>query len=71
MFKHLHGGNLEKAVEKYGISSEELMDQLAKKGILIRDCSNFRGLEKGKFIRVAVRTRKENIKLLKEIKSIS
>lgn len=52
------------------ISSEELMDQLAKKGILIRDCSNFRGLEKGKFIRVAVRTRKENIKLLKEIKSI-
>jgi len=52
------------------ISSEELMDQLAKKGILIRDCSNFRGLEKGKFIRVAVRTRKENIKLLKELKLI-
>lgn len=52
------------------ISSEELMDQLAKKGILIRDCSNFRGLEKGKFIRVAVRTREENIKLLKELKLI-
>jgi len=52
------------------ISSEGLKDQLAKKGILIRDCSNFRGLEKGKFVRVAVRTRKENIKLLKEIKSI-
>ena len=52
------------------ISSWELMDQLAKKGILIRDCSNFRGLEKGKFIRVAVRIRKENIKLLKEFKLI-
>lgn len=52
------------------ISSEELTDQLAKKGILIRDCSNFRGLEKGKFIRVAVRTREENIKLLKELKLI-
>lgn len=52
------------------ISSEKLQDQLGRKGILIRDCSNFRGLEKGKFIRVAVRTRKENIKLLKEIKSI-
>ena len=52
------------------ISSEMLQDQLAKKGILIRDCSNFRGLEKGKFIRVAIRTRKENIKLLKELKLI-
>jgi threonine-phosphate decarboxylase len=52
------------------ISPEQLMEQLAKKGILIRDCSNFRGLEKGNFIRVAVRTRKENIKLLKEIKLI-
>lgn len=52
------------------ITPEQLMDQLAKKGILIRDCSNFRGLERGNFIRVAVRTRKENIKLLKEIKLI-
>ena len=52
------------------ISSEKLREQLAKKGILIRDCSNFRGLEEGNFIRVAVRTRKENIKLLKELKLI-
>jgi threonine-phosphate decarboxylase len=52
------------------ISSEMLQNKLAKKGILVRDCSNFRGLEKGKFIRVAVRTRKENIKLLKEFKLI-
>ncbi|GAI73565.1 unnamed protein product, partial [marine sediment metagenome] len=52
------------------VYSEGAKDQLAKKGILIRDCSNFRGLEEGKFIRVAVRTRKENIKLLKELKLI-
>jgi len=52
------------------ISSEMLQNNLAKKGILIRDCSNFRGLEEGKFIRVAVRTRKENIMLIKELKMI-
>jgi len=52
------------------ISSEILQNHLGRKGILIRNCSNFRGLEKGKFIRVAVRTRKENIKLLKELKLI-
>jgi threonine-phosphate decarboxylase len=52
------------------ISSEMLQDQLGQKGILVRDCSNFRGLEKGKFIRVAVRTLEENIKLLKELKLI-
>jgi threonine-phosphate decarboxylase len=52
------------------ISPEMLQNKLAKNGILIRDCSNFRGLEEGKFIRVAVRTRKENIKLLKELKLI-
>jgi len=52
------------------IFSQELIDHLAKKGILIRDCSNFRGLEKGKFIRIAVRKHKENIKLLKELKMI-
>lgn len=52
------------------ISSEKLKEQLAKKGILIRDCSNFRGLEKEKFIRIAVRTRKENLKLLEQLKII-
>ncbi|MEA3454481.1 MAG: threonine-phosphate decarboxylase, partial [Candidatus Caldatribacteriota bacterium] len=26
MFKHLHGGNLERAMEKYGISSEKIID---------------------------------------------
>ena len=26
LFKHLHGGNLERVMEKYGISSEEIID---------------------------------------------
>lgn len=40
--------------------------KLAKKGILIRNCSNFRGLD-DTYIRVAVKSRKENTVLLKEL----
>ncbi len=43
---------------------EPLYGRLLEKGILIRDCSNFRGLGKG-FYRAAVKTRKENEILLK------
>ncbi len=39
---------------------------LRKKGILVRDCSNFEGLD-GSYIRVAVKSRKDNARLLKEI----
>jgi histidinol-phosphate/aromatic aminotransferase/cobyric acid decarboxylase-like protein len=37
-----------------------------EKGILIRDCSNFRGLSKG-FYRIAVRNRKENETLIEVV----
>ena len=40
-----------------------LSGQLAEKGILIRDCSNFRGLD-GRFARLAIRTRAENERLV-------
>ena len=40
-----------------------------EQGILIRDCSNYRGLEPGYF-RVAVRTRQENRELLQILKII-
>ena len=43
-----------------------LKGRLLKKGILIRDCANFRGLD-NKFIRVAVRTHKENMQLLRAL----
>jgi threonine-phosphate decarboxylase len=37
--------------------------QLREQGILVRDCSNFSGLDRS-YIRIAVRTRRENMRLL-------
>lgn len=48
---------------------QPLYDRLLEKGILIRDCENFRGLSKG-FYRIAVKDRKENEDLLKAIGEI-
>lgn len=39
---------------------------LRDKGILVRDCSNFVGLDNS-YIRIAVRSRRENMRLLKEL----
>lgn len=50
-------------------SEQPLYDKLLERGILIRDCGNFRGLSKG-FYRVAVKNRNENMTLLKEIGDI-
>lgn len=47
-------------------SKELLYERLLEKGILIRDCANFRGLGKG-FYRIAVKSRKENIFLLENL----
>ena len=47
-------------------SEVPLYDRLLDKKILIRDCSNFAGLERG-YYRIAVRTREENDKLVKAI----
>ena len=46
-----------------------LYDGLLEKGILIRDCNNFRGLGKG-FYRSAVKSRKENETLAMAIESL-
>lgn len=50
-------------------NAKELSDRLIKKGILIRNCSNFRGLS-NRFFRIAIRKRKENNKLISLIKDI-
>lgn len=50
-------------------SETELYRPLLQKGILIRDCGNFKGLSKG-YYRIAVRKRKENQRLLKAIGEI-
>lgn len=47
-------------------SEKDLYEQLLEQGILTRDCSNYVGLRKG-FLRVAVRKREENDRLLSAI----
>lgn len=42
---------------------EDLVEFCKRKGILIRDCSNYRGLRPG-YYRIAVRSREENLRLL-------
>ena len=54
---------------KAGMSAGELRERLVHHRILIRDCSSFMGLS-GYFFRVAVRTQKENERLLECMKEI-
>ena len=51
------------------IKSKTLQKKLLKNNILIRDCSTFRGLNDN-FVRIAVKTRQENIKLLSALEEI-
>lgn len=50
-------------------SAAEVRRTLESKGILVRDCSNFEGLD-GTYIRIAVRSRAENSMLLRELSGI-
>lgn len=50
-------------------SALPLYEKLLQQGILIRDCSNYRGLEKG-YYRIAVRSREENEELLRTMERI-
>lgn len=54
---------------KSKMNAKKIQEKLIEKKILIRDCSNFRGLG-NKFIRVAVRTHKENVKLVRALEDI-
>ncbi|MEW6095794.1 MAG: threonine-phosphate decarboxylase CobD [bacterium] len=51
------------------LNSTILTNNLGKRGILIRDCSDFAFLNNS-FIRVAIRSRVENSKLISELKNI-
>ena len=48
---------------------ENLFAECVKRGILIRDCSNYDGLETGYF-RIAVKTHAENIRLIEVLREI-
>jgi threonine-phosphate decarboxylase len=51
------------------LDSHSLFRHLIKYGIVVRDCSNFRGLD-SRFFRVAVRKRKENLYLIESLSKI-
>ena len=50
-------------------NAAELTRKLLERGIAVRDCGNFEGLD-GRFIRIAVRTEEENARLIEEIETI-
>lgn len=52
---------------RYNWNSKQVKNGLLKEGILIRDCSTFHGLDT-RFIRVCVRKRNDNIKLISALK---
>ncbi|MDE1769863.1 MAG: histidinol-phosphate aminotransferase family protein [Thaumarchaeota archaeon] len=51
---------------KSKMKSNHIKNRLLKKNILIRDCNTLRGLDNN-FIRIAVRTHKENLKLVEAL----
>jgi threonine-phosphate decarboxylase len=46
-----------------------LVEKLALRGLLVRDCSSFQGLDT-RFIRIAVRTGRENKRLLRALREL-
>ena len=56
-------------IDDAGITSSKVRNLLMESKIIIRDCSNFIGLNE-KYFRVAVRTREENHKLLNTLKLV-
>lgn len=49
---------------------KDLYQKLLEKGILIRDCSNYKGLEQGYF-RISIKTHEQNALLLEAIKEVT
>jgi threonine-phosphate decarboxylase len=54
-------------IRKSGLTATELKNKLLHQGILIRDCTSFMGLDPY-YIRVAVKTREENERLIEALK---
>ncbi|MFA4983949.1 MAG: threonine-phosphate decarboxylase CobD [Candidatus Omnitrophota bacterium] len=52
-----------------GPTANKLQRRLLERGLLIRDCGNFSGLG-NKYIRVAVKKHKDNLKLLSSLKAV-
>ncbi|HTG00405.1 MAG TPA: threonine-phosphate decarboxylase CobD [Nitrospirota bacterium] len=52
-----------------GRDTHELRDKLGYRGMLVRDCSSFEGLD-SRYIRIAVRTKRENVRLIKTLREL-
>jgi threonine-phosphate decarboxylase len=52
------------------LEAGSLYRQLGRRGLLIRVCDSFRGLAKGRFIRLSVRTTSENSRMAGELSSV-
>jgi threonine-phosphate decarboxylase len=53
------------------LDAGSLYQELGRRGLLIRVCDSFRGLAKGRFIRLSVRTTSENSRLAAELLAVS
>ena len=56
-------------LKNIGYNSTAVYEKLAKKGILIRNCFNYRGLDDN-HIRIAVKSREDNKKLIDKLKKL-
>lgn len=56
-------------IRQSGFTAAQLKEKLLKYGVLIRDCTSFAGIDEY-YVRIAVKTRRENEKLLEALKKI-
>jgi len=56
-------------IRQSGYTAAQLEEKMLRDGVLIRDCSSFRGLD-DYYIRVAVKTRRENERLLETFEKV-
>lgn len=57
-------------IDRPDVTSSEACRRLAERGILIRNCDSFTGLESGRFIRMAIRMPEENARLLWALREV-
>lgn len=56
-------------IRQFGLTAAQLKEKMLSHGILLRNCSSFRGLNEY-YVRVSVRTREENEKFLASLKEV-
>ena len=56
-------------IRKSGFTASELKNQMLKQGLLIRDCTSFKGIDEF-YVRIAVKTHAENERLISGLKGI-